>query len=139
MELGRASDTTVVMLSGDEVAEAVTDYLNAHGVHFAGARTVQVNGEPCRGGQVIIEGVVTRVLNQRPSSSLELHNAEPLARFFCVDSDEPLSARERAVWALFRDFAFQCIEEFPRNAERTVMLREIIVARDAALRAVAVG
>ena len=44
-----------INLSGDEVVQAVSDYLVAHGVHVNGARTVTVNGSPCGDGRVYVD------------------------------------------------------------------------------------
>lgn len=44
-----------IHLSGDEVATAIDAYLVAHGLHVSGPRTVTVNGELCRDGEVYVD------------------------------------------------------------------------------------
>ena len=41
-----------VRLNGDDVARAIDAYLVAHGIHVSGPRTVTVNGELCKRGEV---------------------------------------------------------------------------------------
>ena len=45
----------IINLDGDEVATAIDAYLVAHGVHVAGPRTIRVNGELCREGDVYVD------------------------------------------------------------------------------------
>lgn len=49
-----------INLSGDEVAIAINTYLTAHGITIKGPRTITVNGDLCRDGQVYVDpsGVV---------------------------------------------------------------------------------
>lgn len=42
-------------LTGDEVATAIDAYLVAHGVYVDGARTITVNGELCREGEIYVD------------------------------------------------------------------------------------
>lgn len=42
-------------LTGDEVATAIDAYLVAHGIIVDGARTIRVNGELCRQGQIYVD------------------------------------------------------------------------------------
>lgn len=44
-----------VELTGDEVATAIDAWLVAHGVHVSGTRTVTVNGELCKAGNVYVD------------------------------------------------------------------------------------
>ncbi len=44
-----------VELTGDEVATAIDAWLVAHGVHVSGPRTVTVNGELCKAGNVYVD------------------------------------------------------------------------------------
>lgn len=44
-----------IELTGDEVATAIDAYLVAHGIHVSGPRTVMVNGELCRQGEVYVD------------------------------------------------------------------------------------
>ena len=44
-----------IELDGDEVATAIDAYLVAHGVHVSGARTITVNDELCRYGEVYVD------------------------------------------------------------------------------------
>jgi hypothetical protein len=44
-----------IILSGDEVATAISAYLVAHGIHVNGPRTVSVNDELCQTGRVYVD------------------------------------------------------------------------------------
>ena len=61
MEVKEGSGTTpygpgvTIELTGDEVATAIHSWLVAHGVHISGPRTVRVNGELCKSGQVYVD------------------------------------------------------------------------------------
>jgi len=44
-----------VSLTGDEVATAIDAYLLAHRIYVSGARTITVNGELCKEGEVYID------------------------------------------------------------------------------------
>jgi len=44
-----------VDLSGDEVATAIAAYLVAHSIHVSGPRTITVNGELCKKGNVYVD------------------------------------------------------------------------------------
>lgn len=44
-----------IHLTGDEVATAIGEYLVAHGVHVEGARTIRVNGELCKSGEIYVD------------------------------------------------------------------------------------
>jgi hypothetical protein len=54
---------------------------------------------------------------------------EPLLQFFVLGGLAPKVAQP------FDDLALRIVETLPRNAERTVALRKLLEARDAALRA----
>lgn len=58
---------------------------------------------------------------------------EPLLRYFAGDHlpDGPLAETSR----LFRVVAREVVERLPRSPERTVALRKLLEAKDAALRA----
>lgn len=42
-------------LTGDEVATAIDTYLVAHGIVIVGARTIRVNGELCKEGDIYVD------------------------------------------------------------------------------------
>lgn len=42
-------------MTGDEVAQAISAYLVAHGIHISGARTVMVNGDLCESGRIYVD------------------------------------------------------------------------------------
>lgn len=65
-------------------------------------------------------------------SSHAFPGPEPILQFFAVDH---LPDDLRAVSALFRGLAEQIIDTLPRNPERTVALRKLLEAKDAAVRA----
>lgn len=44
-----------IELSGEEVAVAISAYLEAHQVHVRGARTITVNEELCEAGRVYVD------------------------------------------------------------------------------------
>ena len=44
-----------IILSGDEVAIAIDAYLVAHGICVDGPRTIVVNGELCKEGEVYVD------------------------------------------------------------------------------------
>lgn len=44
-----------ISLSGDEVAEAILNYVEEHGVYIGGARTVTVNDELCESGHIYVD------------------------------------------------------------------------------------
>lgn len=44
-----------IIMTGEEVAIAISAYLVARGVHVNGARTITVNGELCQRGKVYID------------------------------------------------------------------------------------
>lgn len=44
-----------IELTGDEVAAAISAYLVAHEVHVHGPRTISVNGELCKYGNVYVD------------------------------------------------------------------------------------
>ncbi len=44
-----------IELTGDEVATAIYAWLVAHGVHVNGPRTVTVNSELCKSGDVYVD------------------------------------------------------------------------------------
>ena len=45
----------LIELTGDEVANAIDAWLVAHSTHVSGSRTITVNGELCREGQVYVD------------------------------------------------------------------------------------
>lgn len=61
MDVKRGSGTTKhgpgvdITLTGDEVATAIDAYLVAHGVIVRGPRTIKVNGERCKLGEVYVD------------------------------------------------------------------------------------
>lgn len=57
---------------------------------------------------------------------------EPILQFFTYQHLPQLLA---AVSAPFADLAVQLVQTLPRNAERTVALRKLLEAKDAAVRA----
>ena len=44
-----------INLTGDEVATAIDAYLVAHGIYISGARTISVNDELCKIGQIYVD------------------------------------------------------------------------------------
>jgi len=44
-----------ISLTCDEVATAIDAYLVAHGIHITGARTIKVNDELCKNGEVYVD------------------------------------------------------------------------------------
>lgn len=44
-----------IELTGNEVATAIAAWLVAHGVHYSGARTITVNGELCKTGNIYVD------------------------------------------------------------------------------------
>ena len=44
-----------IKMTGDEVATAIDAYLVAHGIYHLGPRTVTVNGELCKKGEVYVD------------------------------------------------------------------------------------
>ncbi len=44
-----------INLTGNEVATAIDAYLVSHGIHVSGPRTITVNGELCKKGQVYVD------------------------------------------------------------------------------------
>jgi hypothetical protein len=82
-----------VELTGDEVARAIEAWLVAHGVHISGARTVTVNGELCRAGQLYVD----------PSG-------------FVIDNGEGFSGRgERGFVRLKADYDNAELDHLPRR------------------------
>lgn len=63
-------------------------------------------------------------------------NDEPLLQWF---EHAHLPAHLAAVSAPFADLARQIVVEVPRNAERTIALRKLLEAKDAAVRARILG
>lgn len=63
------------------------------------------------------------------AAHLELE--EPLLRFFRIDHE----ADERFIMKLFGDLAATVVKQLPRSPERTIVLRKLIEALDAAIRA----
>lgn len=57
---------------------------------------------------------------------------EPIMQFF---SYEHLPSELREVSEPFSELANRIVDELPRNAERTVALRKLLEAKDAAVRA----
>lgn len=61
MIIKRGRGTTIygtgveVHLTGSEVATAIDAYLVAHGIYVDGPRTVRVNGELCKFGEVYVD------------------------------------------------------------------------------------
>lgn len=51
----KESHTVVVELTGDDIALAIDAYLVSHGVCIRGPRTIVVNGDLCRSGQVLVD------------------------------------------------------------------------------------
>ncbi len=46
-----------IKLTGDEVAMAIDAWLVAQGVHVGGPRTVTVNGDLCKAGEVYVDPI----------------------------------------------------------------------------------
>ncbi len=44
-----------IHLSGEDVAIAISAYLVAHGIYVDGARTINVNGQLCKKGEVYVD------------------------------------------------------------------------------------
>lgn len=44
-----------ILLTGDEVATAILAYLTARRVHIQGPRTIRVNGELCKAGNIYVD------------------------------------------------------------------------------------
>ena len=44
-----------INLTGSEVAQAIDAYLVAHGIHVNGPRTITVNNELCKAGEVYVD------------------------------------------------------------------------------------
>lgn len=42
-------------LDGNEVAQAISAYLMAHGIHISGPRTITVNGMLCENGHIYVD------------------------------------------------------------------------------------
>jgi hypothetical protein len=61
-----------------------------------------------------------------------MENAEPILQFFAY---EHLRDDLKAVSQPFGNMAAQIVETLPRNPERTVALRKLLEAKDAAVRA----
>lgn len=59
-------------------------------------------------------------------------DAEPILQFFAY---EHLPPHLREVSSLFHVLAQRIVSELPRNPERTVALRKLLEAKDAAVRA----
>jgi hypothetical protein len=59
-------------------------------------------------------------------------DVEPILQFFTYDH---LALKLRPISAPFHTLANRIIEELPRNPERTVALRKLLEAKDAAVRA----
>lgn len=59
-------------------------------------------------------------------------DGEPIAQFFAF---EHLPPELQAVSAPFADLASRIVATLPRNPERTVALRKLLEAKDAAVRA----
>lgn len=61
MDIARGPGTTQygpgvdILLTGDEVATAISAYLVAHGVYVDGARTITVNGDLCERGRIYVD------------------------------------------------------------------------------------
>lgn len=45
----------IIQLTGDEVATAIDAWLVAHCVHISGPRTIRVNDERCRHGEIYVD------------------------------------------------------------------------------------
>ncbi len=77
-----------------------------------------------------------RVLARRPDLSIyqgaAVNDQEPILQFFAF---EHLPEHLRAVSKPFGDLAAAIVETLPRNPERTVALRKLLEAKDAAVRA----
>jgi hypothetical protein len=57
-----------IILSGDEIATAIDTYLAAHGIIINGARTINVNGELCKEGQIYVDPSGKVIANGREFS-----------------------------------------------------------------------
>jgi hypothetical protein len=44
-----------INLTGDEIAQAVSDYVRSKGVDVNGPRTIRVNGELCKQGEIYVD------------------------------------------------------------------------------------
>ena len=63
---------------------------------------------------------------------LEAHKSEPIMQFFAF-AHLPPHLQEVSQW--FHSAAHLVVENLPRNPERTVALRKLLEAKDAAVRA----
>lgn len=57
---------------------------------------------------------------------------EPIMQFFAY---KHLPIEKQAISVIFHDLAHAVVQSLPRNPERTVALRKILEAKDAAVRA----
>lgn len=57
---------------------------------------------------------------------------DPILQFFTYDKSQPIPGISQP----FCELAFRMVTILPRNAERTIMLRKLLEAKDAAIRAV---
>lgn len=72
---------------------------------------------------------------RRPPASVDPHSpeSEPILQFFAYEHlPSHLGAHSRP----FHDLAYEIVADTPRNPERTVALRKLLEAKDAAVRAV---
>jgi len=67
------------------------------------------------------------------STSADNIVAEPILQFFAY---KHLPPHLQGVSAMFGEVAYKIVEALPRNPERTVALRKLLEAKDAAVRAV---
>lgn len=74
-----------------------------------------------------------RILSGRPPDAPQAGNPEPMLQWFRFDH---LPEHLRAVSQPFGVLALRIVENLPRNAERTVALRKLLEAKDAAVRCV---
>lgn len=81
----------------------------------------------------ITKEATERAANARNDIATSVTTPEPILQFFGF---KHLPAHLQPASAPFADLAQHIVRELPRNAERTVALRKLLEAKDAAVRAV---
>jgi hypothetical protein len=80
-----------IELDGNDVARAIFAYLTAHDIHIEGARTVTVNGELCKRGEVYVDPSGKVIANGKEFSGRGKANQD--------GGDREIKGRHEARWA----------------------------------------
>lgn len=111
----------------DTIARVLVALLKAHAQNVGGARFVLTD---FTGKEHVSTDLLVALPEQEPIG--ERAQPEHIAQFFAW---EHLPAPLAAVSSLFGHLATSIVDMLPRNPERTVALRKLLEAKDAAVRA----